>query len=146
MANLQLKREILEVVDNQLKDNNPPETRQVYERLMFLGCSSVEAKERIGAVVTEEIYYILKDGKHFDEKEYVASLKELPRQFAEENRGEKTQQYSKETLPYGEDQEEGMETATESGDAAPAPAEWAAWSDFVNKGYDAVRKQDYARM
>lgn len=32
MANLQLKKTILEVVDNQLRLNDPPCTKDVYER------------------------------------------------------------------------------------------------------------------
>lgn len=33
MANLMLKRRIMEVVDNQLKANDPPCTRDTYEKL-----------------------------------------------------------------------------------------------------------------
>ena len=34
MANLRLKKLILEVVDNQLRDNEPPATKEVYEKLL----------------------------------------------------------------------------------------------------------------
>lgn len=60
MANLRLKKTILEVVDNQLKDNNPPCTRDVYEKLINAGYSKSEAKDKIGAVALTEIYDILK--------------------------------------------------------------------------------------
>lgn len=46
MANLQVKKEILEIVDNQLKANDPPCTKAVYERLLEAGCSNREAKEK----------------------------------------------------------------------------------------------------
>ena len=55
MANLRLKKLILEVADNQLRDNNPPVVREVYDRLIAEGYSTREIKEKIGAVVLEEI-------------------------------------------------------------------------------------------
>ena len=56
LANLRLKKLILEVVDNQLRENDPPVTRESYNRLIDAGYSVSEAKEKIGAVVIEEIY------------------------------------------------------------------------------------------
>lgn len=46
MANLRLKKLILEVVNNQLKDNNPPETKDAYDKLLTAGYSVSEAKEK----------------------------------------------------------------------------------------------------
>ena len=39
MANLRLKKLILEVVDNQLRENDPPVTRESYNRLIDAGYS-----------------------------------------------------------------------------------------------------------
>ena len=61
MENLRLKKSILEVVDNQLRDNNPPMVREAYDKLIAEGYSFREAKEKIGAVVLEEIYDIMKE-------------------------------------------------------------------------------------
>lgn len=77
MTNKRLKNTILEVVDNQLKMNEPPCTKQTYERLIESGYTEKEAKEMIGAVVLEDIYYILKDKKKFDEKKYKEKLNAL---------------------------------------------------------------------
>ena len=44
-TNLHLKNAIMEVVDNQLKSNDPPETCQTYDRLISEGYSKKEAKE-----------------------------------------------------------------------------------------------------
>ena len=68
MANLRLKKLILEDVNNQLKDNNPPETKDVYDKLLTAGYSVSEAKEKIGAVVIEEIYDVMKEKQPYDEK------------------------------------------------------------------------------
>ena len=75
MANLMLKRTIMEVVDNQLKANDPPCTRDTYEKLLNAGYSKSEAKDKIGAVVLTEIYDILKEGQSFDEKNLRTVLK-----------------------------------------------------------------------
>ncbi len=72
-----LKSAILEVVDNQLNENNPPETRQTLERLISLGYSEAKAKEMIGSVVTEEIYYVMKDDEPFNNERFVAGLNKL---------------------------------------------------------------------
>lgn len=55
MANLRLKKSILEVVDNQLKANDPPCTKNTYDKLLDAGYSKSEAKDKIGAVVLTEI-------------------------------------------------------------------------------------------
>ena len=51
-TNPHLKAVILEVVDNQLRANKPPETRSTLERLIKEGYSKEEAKKLIGCVVT----------------------------------------------------------------------------------------------
>lgn len=43
MANLKLKKTILEVVDNQLKANDPPCTKDIYEKLLNAGYSKSDA-------------------------------------------------------------------------------------------------------
>ena len=80
MANLRLKKLILEVVDNQLRDNDPPKTTEIYNRLMEAGYSSSEAKEKIGAVVIEEIYNVMKEHQNYDEKKYEDALEETAQQ------------------------------------------------------------------
>lgn len=68
MANLRLKKTILEIVDNQINENDPPCTKQVYEILQEAGYSKSEAKDKIGAIVLTEIYDTLQAGKSFDEE------------------------------------------------------------------------------
>ena len=68
MANLRLKKLILEVVDNQLRENNPPVTKESYDKLIDAGYSAREAKEKIGAIVIEEIYDVMKENQPYDEK------------------------------------------------------------------------------
>lgn len=70
---------ILEIVDNQLKDNTPPETRETYQRLLNEGFSSDEARELIAAVVKAEILKVLKTQQPYDPKRFVEALHKLPR-------------------------------------------------------------------
>lgn len=75
--NPRLKAMILEIVENQLSDDKPPETRQTLERLTNAGHSRQEAVELIGSVVVEEIWKALKLNKPYDQRRYVAGLNKL---------------------------------------------------------------------
>jgi hypothetical protein len=70
---------ILEVVGNQIRDNDPPETRQTLRRLIKEDFSREEAVELIGTVVVHEIYNVLKQNENFDRKHFVAALRQLPK-------------------------------------------------------------------
>ena len=74
-----LKSAILEVVDNQLQANDPPETRQTFDRLISQGYSEEEAKELIGYVVTSEIFDVLKKQEPFNPERFADALNELPK-------------------------------------------------------------------
>lgn len=106
MSNLRLKNTILEVVDNQLKANDPPCTKEIYEKLLNAGYSKSEAKDKIGAVALTEIYDIIKEGKAFDEEKYKSSLEEMLKQ----------------SIDYEDDHH--IET------------EWDKWDEFAQKGYE----------
>ena len=74
-----LKSAILEVVENQLQANDPPETRQTYDRLISEGYSEVEAKKLIGCVVSLEIFDVLKKQEPFNPERFAKALNELPK-------------------------------------------------------------------
>jgi hypothetical protein len=76
MHNPYLKKAILEVVENQLRDNDPPETRRTLKRLKKAGYSHQEAIEMIGSAVAEEIWTVLQ-GQEFDRARYKALLDQL---------------------------------------------------------------------
>ena len=73
-----LKAAILEVVENQMRDNDPPETRQTYDRLVREGHSEDDAKRLIGCVVSSEVFDILKKNQEFNLERFVQALKKLP--------------------------------------------------------------------
>ena len=76
-TNPYLKAAILEVVENQLRENNPPETRQTLERLLAAGYSRQEAMKMIGTAVVGEIWAVLKENKEYDAVRYRAALEGL---------------------------------------------------------------------
>ena len=73
-----LKSTIIEVVDNQLAANKPPETRQTFDRLLSEGHSEEEAKKLIGCVVVAEIFNVLKKEELFNLERFVQALNNLP--------------------------------------------------------------------
>ncbi|MGI1691037.1 hypothetical protein ABCY77_06675 [Thermoanaerobacter uzonensis] len=77
MANENLKRIILEVVNNQIRDNNPPITKVTLERLKKSGYTEQQAKEKIAAILIEEIYDVLKNHEVYNEERYAKKLSTL---------------------------------------------------------------------
>ncbi len=69
---------IFEVIENQIRDDDPPETKQTLERLLAEGFPQAEAMKLIGCVVTSEIFEVLKQHREFDREGYIESLKRLP--------------------------------------------------------------------
>jgi hypothetical protein len=76
--NAYLHQAMLDVVDNQIREDDPPETAQTLRRLMDEGHSEHEAKKLIAAVVAIEIYGMLKRGEEFDCGRFVGALERLP--------------------------------------------------------------------
>ena len=76
--NPRLKATILQVVDNQLEGNDPPETKQTYDRLLKEGFPESEAKRLIGCIVSAEIFDILKKKEKFNHERFVKALNKLP--------------------------------------------------------------------
>ena len=76
--NPRLKAAIMQVVDNQLRANEPPETKQTLDRLLSEGHCEEEAKRLIGCVVSFEISDMLKEQEEFDLERFVSALHALP--------------------------------------------------------------------
>ena len=69
---------IVLIVENQINDNNPPETKETLERLMKDGETRVSAMRYIASVLSIEMFDILKYQKSFNHKRYIKNLKALP--------------------------------------------------------------------
>lgn len=75
-----MREMFLEVIDNQITNNDPPETKQTLDRLVSESIPEKEAKELIGCVVISEVFEVLKNEKEFDLSRYIAALNKLPQQ------------------------------------------------------------------
>ena len=74
---------IFKVVENQLRDNTPPETKQTLDRLIKESHSEEEAKRLLATVVASEIFGVLKHKRPYDQARYIAALNRLPKVFDE---------------------------------------------------------------
>jgi len=77
-GNPHLKAAFLETVENQLAENDPPETQETLDRLMGQGLSEDDAKLYIAQAVCLEVFDIMKHQNEFNEDRYVKNLKRLP--------------------------------------------------------------------
>lgn len=70
------RRQILDAVGNQLRDDHPPVVRETLERLKREGYADDDARELIAIALASEIFHAAKDG--YDEARYRAALEGLP--------------------------------------------------------------------
>jgi len=69
---------VFEAINNQIRNNNPPETKQTYDRLMKKIKNHDEVMKYIGVVMMAGILGILKSRKPFNKKRYIGRLNKLP--------------------------------------------------------------------
>lgn len=77
-ANPQLAAAVLEIVDTQLREGAPPETRRTFDRLVEAGYSPEGARQLIAHVVVREIFTVMARGERYDMARFVAALERLP--------------------------------------------------------------------
>jgi hypothetical protein len=61
-----------------MRDNNPPEIRRTYARLVVLGYILEDARRLIGNVVAQEIFAVMQREEAYDEQRYIMALRGLP--------------------------------------------------------------------
>ena len=76
---LKVKAAILDAIENQIRDLDPPETKQTYDRLMAEGHSSDEAMRLLGCALVSELSAAMKTEQPYNETRYVANLSQLPK-------------------------------------------------------------------
>lgn len=73
-----VRNAILDVVENQIRNLDPPATSETLQRLISEGVAEDEARRLIGCVVASEIFGILKHRKPFNQERYIMALRRLP--------------------------------------------------------------------
>lgn len=76
--NERLRRAIFEVIDNQIKTDDPPETALTLRRLMDEGYSEFQARQLVGQAVIIEVIDTVKNKKPYNEARYLGNLRNLP--------------------------------------------------------------------
>ncbi len=76
--NKKLKSAILEVIEQQIRDQDPPETASTLARLLNQGFSKEKSLELIGYVVGLEVLGVMQSGRKFDRDGFVKRLHALP--------------------------------------------------------------------
>ena len=69
---------IFEANENQIRDNNPPITKETLKRLIAEGHSKNEAMKLIGFSLANEISEIMNNNQPFNEERYSQNLGNLP--------------------------------------------------------------------
>ncbi len=77
-ANPALTEAILAVVDQQMRDNTPPETRRTFDQLVAVGYAPEDARRLIGNVVAQEIFAVMQREEAYNEQRYIQALQGLP--------------------------------------------------------------------
>ncbi len=75
-----LREQIFEIIKNQLRNNNPPETKITYDRLLKDGFNDLQARKMIGQCLTVELFDVMKYGKPYNNERYIKNLKALPKE------------------------------------------------------------------
>ena len=84
---------LLQVVENQLSANEPPETRETLDRLVRLGYPERTSKMMIAAVAGEQFPTVMLKDEPFSKKKFIDGLAELPEKYdtqLSENKTENT--------------------------------------------------------
>ena len=66
-----------EIVEKQIRDGTPTETKRTLKRLMKAGHSRHGAIHKIAAVIVIDMYNLEKNRENYDEERYVRRLKGL---------------------------------------------------------------------
>ena len=77
-TNPRLREEMYKVVRNQIRQNDPPETKQTYDRLIKEGFPEEEVMRQLAMAVAAEVYDIMTNKEPFNEERYIKRLNNLP--------------------------------------------------------------------
>ena len=79
-TNVKLRDEIFKIINNQIKNNDPPETSLTYNRLISEGFNEFQTQQMIWQCIAVELFEVMKNKKLYDEARYIKNLKLLPKE------------------------------------------------------------------
>ena len=75
-----LREQIFEIIKNQLRDNDPPETKLTFDRLRKQGYDDFQTRQLIGQCVAAELFDVMKFGRPYNNERYIKNLLALPKE------------------------------------------------------------------
>lgn len=75
-----LREQIFEIIKNQLKDNDPKETKETLDRLKKEGFDDFQSKQMIGQCLAVELFDMMKHRKQYNNERYIKNLLALPKE------------------------------------------------------------------
>jgi hypothetical protein len=82
--NTKMREQIFQIIKNQIKQNNPPETKLTFDRLRKEGFSKFETNKLIGQCIAVELFNVMKYKEPFNLERYIKNLLGLPKEPFEE--------------------------------------------------------------
>ena len=79
-TNEKLREQIFLIINNQLQDNDPPETKTTFDRLQSQGYDDFQSRQMIGQCLAVELYDVMKHGNPYNNDRYVKNLLALPKE------------------------------------------------------------------
>jgi hypothetical protein len=70
---------LFEAIENQMREDNPRETKATFHRLLADGYSRKETMKLLACVLLVELNDMVRDNRLYEEASYVKKLKALPR-------------------------------------------------------------------
>lgn len=75
-----IREQIFEIINNQLKANDPPETQATFDRLIKQGFNDFQTRQMIGQCISVELFEIMKSKTPFNLERYIKHLEGLPKE------------------------------------------------------------------
>jgi len=72
-----LREQIFVTIKNQLSDNDPPETKATYDRLIKNGFDDFQTSQMIGRCLAVKLFGVMKFGKPYINERYINNLRAL---------------------------------------------------------------------
>ena len=79
-TNDKLREQIFEIIKNQLRDNDPPETKETFDRLRKQGFDDFQTRQMIGQCLAVELFDVMKNRKPYNNQRYTKNLLALPKE------------------------------------------------------------------
>jgi len=78
--NEKIREQILEIIKNQLRDNDPAETKATFDRLRKQGFDDFQTRQMVGQCLAVELFDVMKFGNPYNKARYIKNLLALPKE------------------------------------------------------------------